>query len=107
MLGQDGAAETLGDLAQFSGAPAARPDFVLEEALDFGGMRGRTAIFQDGSDVSGDVGRWFFYVSNPLSVYCTSVVSAVCNGKTNRSYIHSKIAVSKPTPAMTHHMPAG
>ena len=60
MLGEDGAAKTLRDFAQFRGVPSARLDFVLEETLDFLGVRRGASGLQDSTNMSGDVGGDFF-----------------------------------------------
>ena len=58
MFGKDGAAESLGNFAQFGGVPSARLHLVLEEVLHLFGVRRRAAVDQDATNVRGDVGRW-------------------------------------------------
>src|SRR5208283_4823829 len=127
-LRQDGAAEADGNLAKFVGVPAARLHFVLEEALHLRRVRCRAAVLNYGADVLSNVGWGLHDPITPhqgrrLPLSCgqcevvaserrtvladqpatTCVACSTGLGSTNLSYIHSRIAVRRPTAVMTHH----
>ncbi len=70
------------NLAQFVGVPAARLDFMFEEALNFFGMRRRTAVLDYDADMFGDIGGSLFHDNQPIAA---CVVSPAGFGSTNLS----------------------